>query len=524
VPSSTSAARSLPANEDRALNQDKAIVGVVGAGTMGRGIVQLFAEAGHEVRLFDAMDGAAVRGQTFITDLLRRAVEKKRYTEAQAAAVLARIQPQTELRGLAGCGVVIEAVIEDLAVKRELFRALEEIVGDETILASNTSSLVVAEIAAGCRLPQRLAGLHFFNPVPLMKVVEVIAAVRTAPSTVAALKQLVEGAGHRAVIAADQPGFLVNHAGRGLYTEGLRIVEEQIATPAQVDTLMREAAGFRMGPFELLDLTGLDVSGKVMESIYEQFQHEPRFRPSSLVRPRIAAGLHGRKSGEGWYAYDGQNKIEPKAARVTPPLPPGLKVWISREAERGEGIVALARQAGAEVVAEMPQADLIVLQPWGRDATGCCVAHGVDASRVVALDPLPGLDKHRTLMLSTVTTPAARDAALALFGADGVPVTLIGDSPGFVVQRILASIVNIAANIAQRGIAEVADIEDAVKLGLGYPQGPLSLGDTIGPARVLTILRNLHAATLDPRYRPSPWLQRRATLGISLLTPEAARA
>jgi 3-hydroxybutyryl-CoA dehydrogenase len=508
------------------VNQDqyKMIVGVVGAGTMGRGIAQLFAEAGHEVRLFDALDGAAARGQGFISDLLRRAVEKKRYSEAQAAAVLARILPQSELGGLAGCGVIVEAVIEDLAVKRELFRALEEIVGDHTILASNTSSLVVAEIAAGCRLPQRLAGLHFFNPVPLMKVVEVIAAVRTAPATVATLKHLVERTGHRAVVVADQPGFLVNHAGRGLYTEGLRIVEEQVAAPAQVDTLMREAAGFRMGPFELLDLTGLDVSGKVMESIYEQFQHEPRFRPSSLVRPRIAAGLYGRKSGEGWYAYDGQNKFESIAAPAAPPLPPGLNVWISREAQQGEGIAALARRAGAQVVADMPQADLIVLQPWGRDATGCCVAHGVDASRVVALDPLTGLDKHRTLMLSAVTTPAARDAALALFGGDCVPLTLIGDSPGFVVQRVLATIVNIAANIAQRGIAEVADIEDAVTLGLGYPRGPLSLGDAIGPARVLSILRNIHAATLDPRYRPSPWLQRRAALGISLLTPEAARA
>ena len=508
-------------HEDARLSQDRIVVGVVGAGTMGRGIAQLFAEAGHEVRLYDALDGAVERGRDFIADLLRRAAEKRRTTLERAEQALARIRPQTELGGLAGCGVIVEAVVEDLGVKRELFRALEQVAGERAILASNTSSLLVAEIAAACARPQRVAGLHFFNPVPLMKVVEVIAAVRTAPDTVDALKQLVEGTGHRAVIAADQPGFLVNHAGRGLYTEGLRIVEEQAATPAQVDTLMREAAGFRMGPFELLDLTGLDVSGKVMESIYQQFHQEPRFRPSSLVPPRIAAGLHGRKNGEGWYRYEGQNRIEPPATLAAKPLPGGLKVWISREAEQHQGITALASQAGAQMVVDLPQADLIVLQPWGRDATGCCVAHGADASRVVALDPLPGLQRHRTLMLSAVTTPAARDAALALFTADGVAATLIGDSPGFVVQRILATIVNIAANIAQRGIAGVADLEDAVRLGLGYPQGPLALGDAIGPMRVLNILRNMHTLTGDPRYRPSPWLQRRATLGVSLLTAEA---
>ena len=205
-------------------------------------------------------------------------------------------------------------------------------------------------------------------------------------------------------------------------------------------------------------------------------------------------------------------------------MPAGLKVWISREAEQHQGIAALARQAGAELVVEMPQADLIVLQPWGRDATTCCVAHGADAARVVALDPLPGLQRHRTVMLSAVTAPKARDAALALFTTDGVPATLIGDSPGFVVQRVLATIVNIAAHIVQRGIAGVADLEDAVRLGLGYPQGPLALGDAIGPMRVLNILRNMHALTGDPRYRPSPWLQRRATLGLSLLTAEAPRA
>jgi 3-hydroxybutyryl-CoA dehydrogenase len=277
-----------------------------------------------------------------------------------------------------------------------------------------------------------------------------------------------------------------------------------------------------MGPFELLDLTGLDVSGRVMESIYEQFQHEPRFRPSSLVRPRIAAGLLGRKSGGGWYVYEGERKIE-APVRPIAPLNRGVRVWIDADAPERAAIELLVGSSGGELCAGAAEAELIVLQFWGRDASGFCAATGLDAERCVALDPLPGLTRHRTLMLTAVTTPAVRDAAAALFAADGVRVTVINDSAGFVVQRVLATIVNIAADLAQRGIASTSDIDAAVTLGLGYPKGPLEWGDAIGPARVVQILHNLHASTGDPRYRASPWLSRRAALGRSLLSPEAAR-
>lgn len=497
-------------------------IGVVGAGTMGRGIVQLFAQGGHKVRCFDAIDSAAIKAVEYVNGMIRRGVEKGRMSQQEADAVAARMSACAKLDDLADCDLVVEAIVEDIEVKRKLFASLEQIVSAQAILASNTSSLVVSEIAAQCKHPERVAGLHFFNPVPLMKVAEVIAAVRTSPQTVDTLKSVIAAVGHRAVVAADQPGFLVNHAGRGLYTEGLRLLEEQVASCAEVDTLLRDAAGFRMGPFELLDLTGLDVSGKVMESIYEQFQHEPRFRPSSLVRPRIAAGLFGRKSGEGWYRYEGDKKVEPPV-RPLPGLPQGLKVWIDPAAGQREQIVKLAQAAGAEVVAKPEGDDLLVIQPWGFDATTYCINSGLDASRCVALDPLPKFEQRRTLMLTVLTSTEKRDAALALFSSGGVPATLINDSPGFVVQRVLATIVNIAANIAQRGIASVEDIEDAVKLGLGYPHGPLSWGDKIGGERVLTILRNMQAVTGDPRYRPSPWLTRRVGLGVSLLTPETQR-
>lgn len=503
---------------------DKTIhtIGVIGAGTMGRGIVQLFAQAGHTVHCHDAMPGAATKAAEFVTDMIGRGVEKGRITAAEFEAVRGRIHTCTKLEDLAGCDVVIEAIVEDLAVKRELFKALEGILAETTILSSNTSSLTVADIAAACAHPQRVAGLHFFNPAPLMKVAEVIAAVRTSAATVQTLRALVQGAGHRAVVTVDQPGFLVNHAGRGLYTEGLRIVEEQVASPADVDDVLREAGGFRMGPFELLDLTGLDVSGKVMASIYEQFQHEPRFRPSALVPPRIAAGLYGRKTGEGWYVYDGTNK-RAVPAREVPPLATDVAVWIDPDAQDHAALAELVTKAGLRIASTPEEGALLIVQPWGTDATSRAIELGIAASRCVAVDPLPGFALRRTLMLTTATTPAMRDAAHALLASDGTAVTLINDSPGFITQRVLATIVNIAANIAQRGIATIEDIEDAVKLGLGYPRGPLGWGDHISADKVLLILQRMLACTGDPRYRPSSWLTRRVALGLPLATPEAAR-
>jgi 3-hydroxybutyryl-CoA dehydrogenase len=500
----------------------KITIGVVGAGTMGRGIIQLYAQAGHPVCCVDAQPGAATRAIDDVLGMLRRQVDKGRLTSAAMADIKATMRAADGLEGLADCGIVIEAIAEDLSAKRQLICALEDIVGADTILATNTSSLTVSEIAAACRRPDRVAGLHFFNPVPLMKVAEVVATMRTAPAVVRTLRSITEGAGHRAVVTADQPGFLVNHAGRGLYTEGLRIVEEQIATAADVDDVLREGMGFRMGPFELLDLTGLDVSSRVMASIYEQFQQEPRFRPSSLVAPRVAAGLLGRKTGEGWYRYEDGTQIRPAAA-IAPAAMPGLKVWIAPDAARATELQILCRQAGAIGVGQAAEADLVIVQPWGEDATAVSLRLGVDPAHSVAIDPLVPLDRRRTLMLTTVTSPAARDAAHALLAADGGVVTVINDSAGFIAQRVMATIVNIAANIVQRGIASIDDLEDSVRLGLGYPHGPLSWGDRIGAARIVAILRGQTAATGDPRYRPSQWLVRRAALGLPLTTPETAR-
>lgn len=506
-------------------NQDRKIVGVVGAGTMGRGIVQLFAQAGHQLIIFDAQDGAAAKANEFVVGMLKRSVEKGRLAENAADAIIASIICASSIEGLASCDVVIEAIIENIEIKQGLFAQLESVVSTDCILASNTSSLTVSEIAAKCEHPERLAGLHFFNPVPLMKVAEIIAAVKTSAETVVALSKFVADAGHRAVVAADQPGFLVNHAGRGLYTEGLKIIEEQVASVQDVDTIMREAAGFKMGPFELLDLTGLDVSSKVMTSIYEQYQQEPRFRPSALVPPRVAAGLFGRKTGEGWYRYENSEK-QLAPSKAIPSLPANLdeyNVYVDERADDFEELADLVQGAGVNLVENPADADLILIQPWGQDASAYAVDNELDAAVTVAIDPLPGLDKHRTLMLTAVTTAAARDVAHALLTSDGVAATLINDSPGFICQRVLATIVNIASEIAQRGIATVEDLEDAVRLGLGYPQGPLSLGDAIGADRVLVILHEMLSLTGDPRYRASRWLVRRVELEVPLINMEAKR-
>lgn len=488
---------------------------------MGRGIVQLFAQAGYQIVNFDAQTGAAQSAVAQVREQFARNVEKGRMTAADADRFGQAMRPAGDLNELSGCELVIEAIIEDLDAKRALFKNLEAVVAPDAILASNTSSLTVADIAAACSAPERVAGLHFFNPVPLMKVVEVIAAVRTSPATVETLRLVTQSAGHRAVVAADQPGFLVNHAGRGLYTEGLRIVEEGVASPSDVDDVLREAMGFRMGPFELLDLTGLDVSGRVMNSIYEQFQHEPRFRPSTLVPPRIAAGMYGRKSGEGWYCYANDKKVT-APLRATANSQPGLQVWLEPDADSTTWLPLLTT-AEATQVGNPAVADLCIVQPWGKDATSAALEYSLDPSRCIAVDPLPPFGLRRTLMLTAVTRAQAREAAVALLSADGVPVTVINDSHGFITQRVIATIVNIAANISQRRIASVDDLEDAVKLGLGYPQGPLAWGDKIGAARIRGILQAQQRGTGDPRYRPSPWLIRRVELGLSLTTPEAAR-
>ncbi|MCS6764911.1 MAG: 3-hydroxyacyl-CoA dehydrogenase [Candidatus Protistobacter heckmanni] len=499
-------------------------VGIVGTGAMGRGIAQIAALGGLSVRLYDTRAEAIAAALADLKNTLGKLVEKGRLGAAEADKALAALQPADSLQAMAGCDLVVEAIVEKLEAKRELFKALEPIVGPDCILATNTSSLSVTAIAAACEHPGRVAGFHFFNPVPLMKVVEVIDGVRTEPAAADALISLSRKMGHTPVRCLDMPGFVVNHAGRGLGTEGLRIVQEGIADFATVDAVMREQAGFKMDPFELMDLTALDVSHPVMESIYGQFYQEPRFRPSPITALRLAGGLLGRKTGAGFYRYENGAKQVPAEAPASAARP--ASVWISRKSLEGYAAAsALLEKLGAKLEdGETPSADaLIIVTPFGGDTTSCVSSQGLDAKRTLALDCLIPFEiaKRRVLMTNPLTSPEAREAARGLLAADGVPVSVIRDSTGFVAQRILATIVNIACDIAQQRIATPGDIDLAVTLGLGYPTGPLALGDRLGTARLLRILNVIQTQTGDPRYRASHWLARRAALGASLLQEES---
>lgn len=504
-------------------------IGVIGAGAMGRGIAQIAAQAGLDVLLFDLNAEAVHAARQSLQQVWNRLADKGKITAGLANESLERIAACADLQDMSRADLVIEAVVERLDVKCELFRQLESIVAPDCILASNTSSLSITAIAQACERPGRVAGFHFFNPVPLMKVVEIIDGLRTDVQTGDALMALARAMGHTPVRARDMPGFIVNHAGRGMNIEGLKTAQESVAPYYQIDAIMREQAGFRMGPFELLDLTGLDVSHPVMESIYQQFYDEPRFRPSPIAAVRSAGKLLGRKTSEGFYRYaDGQKQVPVEPA--VPSLPDGLKVWLAPFHSVGHRrAAALLKSLGAAVVAaETPPDDaLIVVTPYGEDTAGVAGSHQLDGERTVALDTFFGLEqgRRRVLMCSVATSPKWRDAAHALFASDGTPVSVIDDSSGFVGQRIVAAIVNVACDIAQQSIATPADIDQAVALGLGYPKGgPLSMGDSLGAAHILEILRSMQRTTGDMRYRPSPWLQRRVQLGLSLRVEAACVA
>jgi 3-hydroxybutyryl-CoA dehydrogenase len=498
--------------------------GIVGTGAMGRGIAQMAAQAGCQVWLFDVQDGAAQAARDALQTTWQTLVGKNRIDAATMQACLERLHVAQALTDLAPCDLVVEAVVERLDVKQRLFADLEGIVRPDAVLATNTSSLSVTAIAAALKRPSQLAGYHFFNPVPLMKVVEVIAGLKTSTEVCQRLTDYTRQFGHTPVSAQDTPGFIVNHAGRGYGTEALRVVGEQVADFATIDRILKDQMGFRLGPFELMDLTALDVSHPVMESIYHQYFEEPRYRPSVITAQRLAGGVVGKKVGEGFYAYDkgvARLPTEPPAPSVSD-LPP---VWVSPKAARRQELYQMLKNLGAniETGAAPSSSALILVAPLGLDVTTLAAVERLDATRTLGIDMMleDGATRRRVLATNPATRPDMRDAAHALFARDDKPVSVIRDSGGFVTQRVVATIVNIAADMCQQGICSPADLDVAVTLGLGYPAGPLAMGDRIGPTNVLEILFNLQTVYGDPRYRPSPWLRRRGALGLSLTHEES---
>lgn len=498
-------------------------IGVVGTGSMGRGIMQVSAQGGMRVIAFDEKEGAAQAAKDYIGKMLARLVEKGSVPPADADAALARISIASSLAEVGKANLIVEAIVERLDVKQKLFARLEEVSGPDTIIVSNTSSIPITSIAAACKTPERIGGMHFFNPVPLMRLVEVIPGLKTAPWVRDAMMTIGRRMTREPVLCTDSPAFLVNHVGRAFVPEAQRLLTENIAGIADIDRILTGAPGFRLGPFSLADMVGIDVQHGVMESIYDLFYGEPMFAPFPLSAQRVAGGQLGQKTGGGWYQYDKGAKVEPPLAPIPTARP--KSVWV-RPSEHHPDLQAplldVLTRAGATLeTGSSPSKDaLIVLTPVGWDLTTAVVDLKMDPARTVAVDVLFGMKGPRTLMVTPATDPAMRDGAHGLLGADGQGVVVINDSPGLVAQRVVAMIVNIGCGVAQRAIAAPADIDKGTKLGLGYPFGPLEWGDRLGAKRVLHILRRLQAFYGEPRYRPNPWLVRRAALGLPLSTPE----
>ncbi|MGA6101829.1 3-hydroxyacyl-CoA dehydrogenase [Psychrobacter pocilloporae] len=522
---------------------------IVGTGIMGMGIAQIAAQAGIQVLLYDAKAGAAEQGRHSLQAILEKLTAKGKFSDDELQAMLSNLTVVQELSQIATAEIVVEAIIENLDIKKQLFAQLEEVVTPDTILATNTSSLSVTAIAADCDHPERVAGFHFFNPVPLMKIVEIIPGLSTQQSVVDALTDLAKRMGHLGVVAKDTPGFIVNHGGRAYGTEALKILGEGVASFEQIDRILRDGAGFRMGPFELLDLTGIDVSHPVMESIYDQFYHEARYRPHPLTRQMLVGKKLGRKVGGGFYQYkDGQKSVattsqslsefETSLSTLASDVS-NVLVWIGADlAEDKQQLVDYLNTHDITIDNnDTPNPDsLVLLAVYGEDTTNAAIRYQVDPKQAVAIDMLTELTKHRTLMPSIVTQERFVAQAYALFGSstgnkgsdsreadaqEASSATLITESTGFVAQRVVAMVINLGCDIAMQKIATPEDIDNAVKLGLGYPYGPISWGDHLGASRVLLILERIYALTGDPRYRPSPWLQRRAKLDVSLFTQQA---
>ena len=488
------------------------IVAVIGAGAMGAGIAQVAAQAGHPVLLFDAMEGAAEKGRSGIIAQLKRLVEKGRMTAETAREIESRLQAVPSLQALAPARLVIEAIVEKLDIKKKVFGDLEGIVAEDAILATNTSSLSVTAIGQGLAHPDRLAGLHFFNPAPLMALVEVVSGLATGPAIVDQLVDLAHAWGKKAVRCRSTPGFIVNRVARPFYAEGLRLLEEGAADAATIDALLREAGGFRMGPFELMDLIGHDVNFAVTRSVFDAYFGDPRFRPSLTQQELVAAGWLGRKSGRGFYDYAaGAERPAPASLGAGKPLD---TIVIEGDLGPAESIVALLTEKGVKVD-RFPGEGLVRLDGAtlaltdGRTATAR-VAQGGAREMILfdlALDYKPGARVAMTKADQASVESFAN--AASLFDGIGMTVSPVDDVPGLVVMRTVAMLANEAADACLQGVASAEDIDRAMMAGVNYPRGPLDWADAIGPARVLDVLANLQDAYGDDRYRPSQLLARR---------------
>jgi 3-hydroxybutyryl-CoA dehydrogenase len=517
--------------DERAVGPARTI-GVVGAGTMGAGIAQLAAQSGAETVLYDPVDGAAAAGAEHIGAALTRGTARGRWTEPDALAAIMRVQIAADLEALAPCDLVVEAAPEDLALKRDLLASLSA-VAPRAVLASNTSSIPISAIATAAADPSRVVGMHFFNPAPAMRLVEVIAGIDSGADALALATATGEAMGKRVIPATDGPGFLVNRCSRPFGLEALRLLQEQLADVETIDAIVRRGGGYRMGPFELQDLVGIDTGFAVARSFAALSFGEPRWRPSPLSARMVAAGRLGRKTGQGWYTYtEGEpHRPDDPPPVASPPAPP--------DGPGGAGLIIVAgwsalaeqlrdRAAAAGWDARKP-ADADGAVPWLVIDCGAEPEDGVlqggpqllllEEGSLAALNPdggaagfftLAPLDHVRLVELTRgpLTTDVTCNRSTAFFATLGMDVAWVGDAPGLVLGRIVAQLVNECAFAITEGVGKPRDIDDGLVLGLNHPRGPLAWADEIGVDRVLAVLDALWVEYREERYRAAPLLRR----------------
>jgi 3-hydroxybutyryl-CoA dehydrogenase len=487
-----------------------ALIGVVGAGVMGAGIAQVAAQAGHAVRLLDARAGAAAAAIAQTAQALDALVAKGRMDAAQAAAVMARMAPAGSMAELADCALVVEVIVEKLEPKQALLRELDALLGEGAIIATNTSSISVTALANGMKNPRRLVGMHFFNPVPQMKLVEVVSGAETAPEIAQAIEQLARRWGKTPVHAQSTPGFIVNRIARPYYAETLALLLERAAGPAELDRCLR-GAGFRMGPCELMDLIGHDTNFLVTQSVFEANFGDKRYVPSLVQRALVDGGRLGRKVGRGF--YEGARPANSPVAAPRGALPPLCLVGQGPLVDAlGGWLVARGLQFERGESAEWQGLRLAGVQIHlsnGRCAAQLAAERGHPELAVMDWPVRPDQADGLALAAGPRMSGAARAQVEDLWRALGWEPLWLRDVPGLAVARTVAMLVNEGADAVWQGVCDEPGADTAMKLGVNHPAGPFEWLNAVGVAGVIELLDGLFAAYRSERYRVSPLLKQR---------------
>lgn len=488
------------------LDLSRARIAVIGSGTMGIGIAQLAIVNGHSTVLYDLDAQKAQQAVHGLEQTFKKLIEKNKLTQSQADEALARLTIANQVEALRDADLVIEAVVEKKEVKQSLFKQLAEICSSQTIFASNTSSISVTAISAGITHPERVVGLHFFNPAPVMKLVEIVQGLKTPNSLCLALKNLMLNWKKIPVLTKSTPGFIVNRIARPFYAEGFRALQEQVTSYDQLDYALKQCGGFAMGPCELTDLIGQDVNFSVTQSVYQEFFYEPRYRPSLIQKELVDAGAWGRKSKQGFYRYNEKNQYE-----TFQPQAVVAKLFDAHVQLKGTWsqlpafLTRLGLKSGSVSDDNILQIDDIDLRlSQGESAN----IHYL-SRKVVLMDWHHDFEQAQALVLSHNELCEASDLAKveAYFAQFGISVMWIKDHPALLTLRTIALLINEACEASLHGVASLEDIDNAMKYGVNYPKGPYQWLKQMGGAYVLQTLNNLYALYGEEKYRASIYLK-----------------